>query len=676
MLNRAEEIYKRALMFIKTRTIIAGLILVGLLILMAGAFFVFSMRRPQTPKPAASKTPTASPERSNMTRYSAPTITPTPTLLPRKLQYGILKDITQPRITGTVRHLDEDLKLAASQDSGFKVDYYEAGTYVSGPYSGYTRIIMIIQNAFMGPPTTKVFLTQDRKKYVLVGSPAAAKAYESDNWNSPLAGVNPAVVEKTDDPDSDLPDVLQLDGTFALYKRGVLTVADKARADNQNDPPPYKLADDFSSYRSLPPQGSFLTLYAVPSTPIGGWVEQPYAQQDIAAQKEYLKETAGVVVKDRTGVAYTYNLARTSNILAHPELTVEHPEVSTHFASLFMSVKGSELGESQGYYSQYDVAVPKNCATTPDTYIVSGISDDEFVTVGKTADNVELYRLKDAANPLYRLQYDSKPGYAYDGKTKEIYSLVEKNTVVYPTYDTYVARTPLLFFRDPWNRWVALGEFDYALPGGCGKPVVYLYPPKPKDVRVRFSQPVQFTSDIPAYHAGWSVRAYPDGVLTDLQPQYTDCSAIDTDKPGSEYAGAACRQNKYPYLYWAGETIGNPYPAISTGWYVKHGDLSRIFDEKLTQAGLNKRERRDMEEYWLPRMQQENASYYRLSLLTASELNNIIPMEVNPHPDTVIRVFLDYAPLRALPDKPITAPELAPPVRTGFTVVEWGGLKR
>jgi len=56
-------------------------------------------------------------------------------------------------------------------------------------------------------------------------------------------------------------------------------------------------------------------------------------------------------------------------------------------------------------------------------------------------------------------------------------------------------------------------------------------------------------------------------------------------------------------------------------------------------------------------------------------IDELAPLEVSPAPDTVIRVLMDYRPLR----KPVPATELelpAPPVRRGFTVVEWGGIRR
>ena len=61
----------------------------------------------------------------------------------------------------------------------------------------------------------------------------------------------------------------------------------------------------------------------------------------------------------------------------------------------------------------------------------------------------------------------------------------------------------------------------------------------------------------------------------------------------------------------------------------------------------------------------------KYELLTKKEIDNEMPLMVSPIPNSVIRVMMDTKPL----DKKISLKEqkLTSPVRTGFTVVEWGG---
>lgn len=50
-----------------------------------------------------------------------------------------------------------------------------------------------------------------------------------------------------------------------------------------------------------------------------------------------------------------------------------------------------------------------------------------------------------------------------------------------------------------------------------------------------------------------------------------------------------------------------------------------------------------------------------------------MPLDINPKPDTIIRILMTFKGL----EKPIdvTEQKLQTPKRTGFTAVEWGGTE-
>jgi len=146
------------------------------------------------------------------------------------------------------------------------------------------------------------------------------------------------------------------------------------------------------------------------------------------------------------------------------------------------------------------------------------------------------------------------------------------------------------------------------------------------------------------------------------------------NKKGSDYALKACQENKYPYLYWAGQVYGMEYPAMSEGWVVSKGELAGFLHKKLDEIGFNKNEKKDFLDYWLSELQAKNGKYYRISFLQNKELNSLIPMKINPIPDSIYRYFIDYSVL----DKPvkITPQKLQKIERDGFTLVEWGGVKK
>ena len=104
---------------------------------------------------------------------------------------------------------------------------------------------------------------------------------------------------------------------------------------------------------------------------------------------------------------------------------------------------------------------------------------------------------------------------------------------------------------------------------------------------------------------------------------------------------------------------------------VAKADVHNFLVEKLAKLGLNQKESTDFEEYWEPLMQ--SSPYYFMTFMGNSVMDKIAPLQINPKPDTVIRVLMDFKPLNA----PISVLgyDIKTPVRSGFTVVEWGGVK-
>ena len=156
-------------------------------------------------------------------------------------------------------------------------------------------------------------------------------------------------------------------------------------------------------------------------------------------------------------------------------------------------------------------------------------------------------------------------------------------------------------------------------------------------------------ASLPSYLDGWRVIAFPSGKLLDFQ----------TNKI-------------YPYLFWEGKS--DLYQTPQKGFVVKNKELDQFFNYKLKELGLLEKEIADFKAFWIPQMLAKDAPYYFITFLAQSEINRLAPLSVQPAPDTVIRVLMDFKPLR----QPITVsePRLITPKREGFTVVEWGGVRR
>ena len=176
------------------------------------------------------------------------------------------------------------------------------------------------------------------------------------------------------------------------------------------------------------------------------------------------------------------------------------------------------------------------------------------------------------------------------------------------------------------------------------KPIIYLYPTEETRVNVELGKPDALTCSYPKYTDGWSVIAKPDGTLTDH----------DTG-----------RELYSLYYECADDTLSTEF---TEGFVVKGEDSAAFLEEKLALLGLTPREAEEFIVYWLPKL--EANKYDLIRFATPGEIERVMPLEVSPAPDSVIRVMMIFKGI----DEPVDIPEqtLTAPERTGFTLVEWG----
>lgn len=257
-----------------------------------------------------------------------------------------------------------------------------------------------------------------------------------------------------------------------------------------------------------------------------------------------------------------------------------------------------------------------------------------IATIGTDTQGGAVYGPASVTTPAFAAFYDA------------MYYVPEGQKKMTPT--ELLAIRPIVYWRDPFGRLLQFVRADLMAPAECGKPVIYLYPTTTTDVTVHVAPTGGFTVTDPDYGTGWHVSATPGSVLTDLATGKT-----------------------YPYLFWEGHgTV--PAPRDLGGFVVARADLESFFDRTLAQQGLSAKEITDFVEFWAPRMRQDDAPYFRVTYLPRATIDANAPLSVDPRPDTVIRVLMDYVPLDAPVD--VAPQHLTAPARRGFTVVEWGGV--
>lgn len=181
----------------------------------------------------------------------------------------------------------------------------------------------------------------------------------------------------------------------------------------------------------------------------------------------------------------------------------------------------------------------------------------------------------------------------------------------------------------------------------ASKPIIYLYPEQNTDVNVQLGRPDLLTCSYPKYLSSWNVNADPDGHLFDL------------DHGRDLYA-----------LYYESNLLFD-YGVEKDGFVVKGEDSISFLEEKLSVLGLTDREAEEFIVYWLPELERSPYNYIRF--LTLDEINDNMPLDTYPKPDTKIRVWMSFKGL----DEPVDVEKqvLRRVRRKGFTVVEWGGFE-
>lgn len=286
--------------------------------------------------------------------------------------------------------------------------------------------------------------------------------------------------------------------------------------------------------------------------------------------------------------------------------------------------------------------IVRGCGSTAQSVSRSdGAVDNDFVVAGRTPDGQTVYAYKDNNSTVVQKAYKEYVDY-FNGN----YVQGSQNAPVVVSFDDFIKNHAVVAYKNVSGEWLVYTRDSLSPAGGCAKPVVYLYPQKAQNIRVGVGADVKISD--PQYNSttGWLAYARPDGSLT-------------------------VNGKSYDSLFWEGIGYGK-YPAITSGTVVKQGDVVSTMRRQLGEQGLNTKETNDFVNYWQTKIPQ--SSYVRLTWFNTTQMEELAPLYVAPKPDTVIRVFLDMSGY----DHPINIPRqsLHSTHRSGFTVVEWGGLSQ
>lgn len=172
-------------------------------------------------------------------------------------------------------------------------------------------------------------------------------------------------------------------------------------------------------------------------------------------------------------------------------------------------------------------------------------------------------------------------------------------------------------------------------------PDLYLYPLRPTRVHVALRGTL--TASRPAYGNGWTVQAAPRGTLL---------------------AGGA----RYGHLFYEA-AAAEPWQT-ARGWVVPAAGWDAWMAAELPRLGLNTREAADFARDWSADLPPARA--YLIAPQPQALIAQAVGLRITPAPQTLYRLWLYIVPLPA--PVAVAPPQVSPPVRRGFTAVEWGVL--
>lgn len=362
-----------------------------------------------------------------------------------------------------------DLLLLSSPKEGYKVIYYSAGTYTKGKYKGFTRYIVIVQEEVGN--FIKFLASKDLKYFVLDSRTTSPPLFSS--WDH-------AKVTSIDTLPTEHPETISLSNMFSLVKSELIGLGSTE----------VTLFKDFSSFPKLKSPISNLTIYGINTYSTTLPLLTPAPPRGF---ENFIDGTTTTYVVDSTGLSYSYSpttpelassyqqkindyyKAQEESFLT-PTIKMaiytrppEHPNVPDIF------LKKENIKTNYIIFNSYKTAVPYNCV---DNNTIMYLPYPNYSLVAKNLSNADLQKigtstigdifiLKDKNHILNQTEYLDKitTTINYENQDPKYINKV----FAAPTYNEYVNKNPLLFFKDPWDRWIMLGESDYEIPEYCGE---------------------------------------------------------------------------------------------------------------------------------------------------------------------------------------------------------------
>ncbi len=331
--------------------------------------------------------------------------------------------------------LNEDLGILnmGTKDGIPSAEYYQAGVFLEGELEGYTRIIARSIGP-MGTGEVFIFATKDFNEYIGDSSNSLTENNYKEHDELLIGNIT-----RWMDFEAEHPDEIILDDIFVLYPLGIQFISDEVLV---------KLPEREIEYGNL----SF-----------------HYIKEDKFDSGIALGTIVSVLDSSELPMAYTMSYIE-------KEINIDKKN-----SSLYLNSKEIiRANAGQDFFNHYGYPFVERCVTGFfNIGRILDVSENELDIVG-TAYGLDLYSLKEKDHSLNKLLYEHTSYLKGDVQEPPFF---EPEYLIYPqhnlsyddyvkslpsNYDEYISKNPLLFFQDPWDRWVTLGTVDFHQIGACG----------------------------------------------------------------------------------------------------------------------------------------------------------------------------------------------------------------
>jgi hypothetical protein len=225
----------------------------------------------------------------------------------------------------------------------------------------------------------------------------------------------------------------------------------------------------------------------------------------------------------------------------------------------------------------------------------------------------------------------------------------------------------VVYFYKPFYQEIAITPFDFksqhvvvidfyatekVIRQAMKKPVIYFYPEKEMEVKVDLQVKGDLTFTYPAIEDGWSFQISPDGTI---------------------HKG----ESSYPYLFWEGVSANLTFDKLVSsnsiqGTLVQDNQVISFLESQLSLLGLNDKERADFITFWGPDLSKNKTSF--VQFIVDEQVTDLIgALTVSPAPISFRRVYILFCNSDNITYQIVSPAPIKPFVRSGFTVLEWGG---